>query len=289
MLQTGLTQQIVPQIQNPLYNLNKSNTQKIKTNEDKNDDPKYDFLFSIMQGYSLKLSEINSLNCKRLSEFDQNTIAAIKKIDEKVHNSHKLILDIKKDNDQVKTIINEKMEDLLRECVLGTKDVHLRVQNLKLVFDSINQEFDFYSGIVRSFEEQVARIKNDTRQVYHIPSKTLTTMIQVIQKKISSLQICVEDLATAANIQGEVDAKEELDNINNFVIIAEELFFGLQTIVYRANSIISTVRSLKIRLFGQSKDTYHHNNGFNIEADTRGSIFQEPIYSRLESMIEKLN
>ena len=219
MLQPALTPQAFPQAPNSLINLVKPNTQKIKTSEEKNDDPKYDFLFNIMQGYSLKLSEINSLNCKRLSEFDQNIINTIKKIDDKINRSHKTVIDIKAENEALKTLLQDKTEELLRSCVLGTKNVHLRVQTLRKLFDAINQEFDAYASIVRSFEDQISRIKNDTRQVYHIPSKTLVTIVSVIQKKIKALQMSVEDLTQIADTHAEADVKEELDNIKRHRIM----------------------------------------------------------------------
>lgn len=56
----------------------KKNKQKIVENEE---NIKYDFLFSVSSGLSLKLSEINPIRNKRLNELDPRNAELIKKID----------------------------------------------------------------------------------------------------------------------------------------------------------------------------------------------------------------
>ena len=111
-------------------------------------------------------------------------------------------------NIEVKDLLSDKTEELLRTCVLSTKSVHLRVQTLRALFIDINQEFEAYSGIVKSFEDQIDRVKNDTRQVYQIPSKTLSVILYQVQRKITALKLTVEDLAQIAEINSEADFKE---------------------------------------------------------------------------------
>lgn len=62
----------------------KAGTKRVWIAENNESNEKYNFLFGVIPGMKLKLSEINGINAKKVSELEPRFIEALKKIDTKV-------------------------------------------------------------------------------------------------------------------------------------------------------------------------------------------------------------
>lgn len=288
ILQNLYTQPLYSQIPNTYTSLIRANPQRVKTVEEKSEDPKYDFIFAVMQNFILKLSDMNYINSKKVSELDPNTLNRVKAVEERINQVHKTTVECKVTLTAVNSTLSNKTEEAIKNGIYGVKNIYMKLNHIKHQHSTLSTEFETYSNIIKSFEDSYQRIKHDTRQVYLIPSKVVSSVVSILLKKVQTLQLDVEDLIQHIETQTIEDSRQDSDDINNYAAICEALYFNLQELVLKANNVFESIQTLKQRIYGRVKDN-HGQGGLRIEPEDNNSVFKEDVYTRLDEIIKKIN
>ena len=288
MLQNFYSQPLYSQIPNTYTSLVRLNPQKVRTTDEKSEDPKFDFLFATMQSYPLKLSDMNHINSIKVSELDPETINQVKAIDDRINQVHKTTIDCKSVMTSVSHDLLTKAEESIKDATYGVKNIYLKIHRMKVQFTALNAEFDAYANIVKSFEDSYQSIKNDSRQVYIIPSKVVTSVISILLKKVQTLQLDVEDLTQLIQTQALEESRQDSDDVDNYAAICEALYLYLQELVLKSSNVLESIKTLKQRAYGWPRDGHGHG-GISYEHDDSSSVFKEDVFNRLNEIIKKIN